>query len=737
MSIFINPFPQYSGANGQPFDGGSFYFGEPNQDPVDNPKPPFSTKDLTAGTELGARQILDDKGAFQQTVYLSGTYSLALYDKKGDFVTEIDEWPVGEAVIPHDVVADMDADTELNVGDTVLCTRYLPQTNSGLLTFTIVPAGTAAADLGVIDDGRYIALTGSGHEARQEFTNGPPTSLQYGCACDAVIGDDLGTDDTVQLNRLIDNNQASFIVDAGSDGNNLFYRTTAPIIVDSDDTLRVVSSDGAKIGLNHAGDGVFVNGGSNGCFFGGKLGIYGKGTFKADTTGVSANPNSHGLHVKGDAVTISDEIQVVRVQGNGVFFDDGSGNSNRTFINLIKILGAGVHGAFFGNSVANNSNSWEYTIEAKGCRQSGVKYDNAYTGTAHFATLTTEDNAKDGTSSGILIDLLRNSYLKTYAEEPVGSDNIEIAAACSHLLIQDTRLSKITNGNPQTCHVFHGPVFFGTGGDETFYANTNLTEATNSGAKFGDHIFFGNGAKEIARDRVAGNGDRTWFAKDPDETHGTTRAQRSNSFDWRVSVDGLAAPTNKLKLNFTALEPAVDDDITFGSGSLRLAEIFAAIGTINTSDERKKTPIEEIAAALKLVGQDLKNAIGVYQILTSVTEKGPDGARIHVGIGAQTVRQIFEDHGLDAHRYGMFCYDEWDDKDEDVIDYKDPETGKYVSEGVAHKKQIEQRNDYEDGKRKKPPSKFIQRVTPVRTREAGDIYGIRHDQLMMLILASM
>ncbi len=650
MSIFINPFPQYSGVNGQPFDGGSFYFGKPNQDPVDNPKVPFSTKDLTPGTELGARQILDDKGAFQQTVYLSGTYSLALYDKKGDFVTEVDEWPVGEAVIPHDVVADMDADTELNVGDTVLCTRYLPQTNSGLLTFTIVPAGTAAADVGVIDDGRYIALTGSGHEARQEFTNGPPTSLQYGCACDATINDDLGTDDTIQLSRLIDNNQASFIVDAGSDANNLYYRTTAPIIVDSDDTLRVVSSDGAKIGLNHAGDGVFVNGGSNGCFFAGKLGIYGKGTFKADTTGVSANPNSHGLHVKGDAITISGEVQIVRVQGNGVFFDDGSGNSNRTFMNLVKILGCGVNGAFFGNSVANNSNSWEYTIEAKGCRQSGVKYDSTYNGLAHVAHLTTEDNCKDTTSNGVQIDKLRRSVLKIYAEDNLGVVDFSVAGACSNLTIDDLRGASMTVDQTSTgVTVWRGGEIYAKGGDEVDFQILRLPDATDSGTKWGQRPIFNSTGAQIGYERYFGNGKFERQTTDPANAHGVLTLQDESQFVVQVSVDGAAVPLNQLVVQDGVVRAGTDDDVTLGSAPIQWKGVFTTglegviIGGVRVISQNG-APESNVTG---LVSTILMRPDGGNGTVTYHKESGASNTGwIPIGYGVATTAELVDDTNL-------------------------------------------------------------------------------------------
>lgn len=56
-----------------------------------------------------------------------------------------------------------------------------------------------------------------------------------------------------------------------------------------------------------------------------------------------------------------------------------------------------------------------------------------------------------------------------------------------------------------------------------------------------------------------------------------------------------------------------------------------------------------------------------FQYLDRVEEKGEDGARWHFGVIAQRVKEAFERHGLDAHRFGFLCYDEWDDQYEKVL----------------------------------------------------------------------
>jgi hypothetical protein len=51
-----------------------------------------------------------------------------------------------------------------------------------------------------------------------------------------------------------------------------------------------------------------------------------------------------------------------------------------------------------------------------------------------------------------------------------------------------------------------------------------------------------------------------------------------------------------------------------------------------------------------------------FQYLDRVSEKGEDGARWHFGVIAQRAKEAFERHGLDAHRFGFLCYDEWDNQ---------------------------------------------------------------------------
>ena len=52
----------------------------------------------------------------------------------------------------------------------------------------------------------------------------------------------------------------------------------------------------------------------------------------------------------------------------------------------------------------------------------------------------------------------------------------------------------------------------------------------------------------------------------------------------------------------------------------------------------------------------LKSLIKTFKFNSAVELKG-DEARIHVGVIAQDVKAAFQNHGLDAHDYALFCED--------------------------------------------------------------------------------
>lgn len=137
-----------------------------------------------------------------------------------------------------------------------------------------------------------------------------------------------------------------------------------------------------------------------------------------------------------------------------------------------------------------------------------------------------------------------------------------------------------------------------------------------------------------------------------------------------------AASASRAHVTTAAIGPASDNNMTAGTATLRYSTVYAGTGAINTSDEREKTELLPIDDAVLDVWASMQ--FGVFQWVESIRLKGKDVARWHFGLIAQQVRDAFTTAGLDGTRYGLLCYDEWEDEFEPVIDFRhNPETNEF------------------------------------------------------------
>jgi hypothetical protein len=143
--------------------------------------------------------------------------------------------------------------------------------------------------------------------------------------------------------------------------------------------------------------------------------------------------------------------------------------------------------------------------------------------------------------------------------------------------------------------------------------------------------------------------------------------------------------------------PFSDNAKTLGTAALRWSVVYAATGAINTSDGRSKQDVANLDIAERRVAVALKGLVKKFRFKDSVQAKG-DAARIHVGVVAQEVIAAFEAEGLDANRYAIVCYDEWDAEPE-----VNGEDGSVISSA----------------------------------REAGNRYGIRYEELLAFIVSAL
>ena len=113
------------------------------------------------------------------------------------------------------------------------------------------------------------------------------------------------------------------------------------------------------------------------------------------------------------------------------------------------------------------------------------------------------------------------------------------------------------------------------------------------------------------------------------------------------------------------IKPTSDNVYTNGSASYRWSVVYAGTSSISTSDETEKTFCDpELSDAVLDVWASINWR--AFKFNDAIEKKGIDTARVHFGLGAQTVKKAFEDAGLDAFKYGLLCYDEWEAKAEEL-----------------------------------------------------------------------
>lgn len=191
----------------------------------------------------------------------------------------------------------------------------------------------------------------------------------------------------------------------------------------------------------------------------------------------------------------------------------------------------------------------------------------------------------------------------------------------------------------------------------------------------------------------------------------------ANTASFYISTDSGASWGYGLELRFDVLRPLTDNNVALGAPTRRWSVVYAGTGAINTSDEREKQDIAGLDEAEKRVAVALKGLVKKFRFRDALQAKGGD-ARIHVGWIAQEVVAAFQAEGLDPMRYGIVCYDEWEDEYKDVTAFREvvqtDESGKVT---------------------------VLQEECATGERElvcaAGNRYGVRYEELLAFVLAAL
>lgn len=307
---------------------------------------------------------------------------------------------------------------------------------------------------------------------------------------------------------------------------------------------------------------------------------------------------------------------------------------------------------------------------------------------------------------------LSNETLTVYLSQiPVTGDPVA-SAAIQGLSITVGKAFSVTNsltlaGTDGTTITFQGT--------DTYVGRTTTDSLTNKSLS--------GGSISLAADIISTsiNGPYVRFSNNgtPVGDYGCSSAIFSGGgvFDVGINVRGdhrVVLGVNSvpvLNVNSAAVEPWVDNTYKCGNSNTRWTTIYAATGTINTSDESEKKWRGSLTNEELSAGKEIFSEIGGFKFLDAIAVKGGESARLHIGVRAQRVKAILEAHGLDAMSYGFLCYDEWDEipATPEIIDVWKDENGEEQA-----------------------------RVIPAfRGRQAGGRYGLRPDELCYFLMAVM
>jgi hypothetical protein len=138
-------------------------------------------------------------------------------------------------------------------------------------------------------------------------------------------------------------------------------------------------------------------------------------------------------------------------------------------------------------------------------------------------------------------------------------------------------------------------------------------------------------------------------------------------------------------------QPSADNAVNCGASARRWKVVYAATGTINTSDVRLKNNIKDIDNKLL----DAWGNIEPKQYkFNDATEKKGEKARYHTGYLAQDIQAECEKHGVNASEYGLFCYDEWEEQEEVSEEIETEKDGKIIKEKRIIQPKREKGNSY-------------------------------------------
>ena len=376
----------------------------------------------------------------------------------------------------------------------------------------------------------------------------------------------------------------------------------------------------------------------------------------------------------------------------------------------------------------------------------GVDFNNTYktnrnhlflTGASESVRIDSSGNVGIGTSSpSELLSLFKPLYPIIKIESTSYNGTLGIDTANGNLVLQNNSNAGLLFGTNSTERMridTSGNVGIGTSSPgakldvgavgEQIIRLTSIIDGSEADPKGSSLVFRSGTAQRVTGSIKSFN--RFANLNGGDLVFSTADSSNSNTERMRIDSSG----------NVLA---GADNTQTLGGASKRWSVVYAGTGSINTSDAREKTPVQEFTADELNAAKQLSKEIGTYKFLSAVAKKGDD-ARKHVGMTVQRAIEIMEANNLDPFAYGFICYDAWEEKTVDHPAVEAVEGKEAWTETVEHEAKYD-----EDGEVIKEAWTEIiehQAVEAVEAKdaytevvqEAGDRYSFRPDEMLFFI----
>ena len=130
---------------------------------------------------------------------------------------------------------------------------------------------------------------------------------------------------------------------------------------------------------------------------------------------------------------------------------------------------------------------------------------------------------------------------------------------------------------------------------------------------------------------------------------------------------------------------------SLGTPGYEWGQIYSTNSSISTSDSRYKNSVKNIDDKLLDAWENIEPKQYKFN---DATEKKGEKARYHTGYLAQDIQAECEKHGVNASDYGLFCYDEWEEREEVSEEIETEKDGKIIKEKRIIQPKREKGNKY-------------------------------------------